>query len=48
MLQYNVGKNLEKKIYFISFYKIGDQSIFVKTNLVYLCIQKHKYTPKKI
>jgi hypothetical protein len=47
MLQYNVGKSLEKN-YFISFYKMEDRNIFVKMNVVYLCIQKHKYTPKKI
>ncbi len=40
-----LGKILEKN-YFISFYKVGDWSIFVKTNDMFLCIQKHKYTPK--
>ncbi len=46
MLEYNLGKIF--KIYIlISFYKLGDESIFVETNVVYLCIQKHKYIPKK-
>jgi hypothetical protein len=41
MLEYKLGKIL-KKIILISFYKVGDWSIFVETNVVYLCIQKHK------
>jgi hypothetical protein len=32
----------------ISFYKLGDWSIFVKTNVMYVCTQKHKHTPKTI
>jgi hypothetical protein len=47
MLQYNLGKILEKK-YFISFYKLRGWNIFVETNVMYMCTQKHKYTPKKI
>jgi hypothetical protein len=35
-----------KYIYFIFFYKFGDWNIFVETNVVYLCTQKHKYIPK--
>ncbi len=47
MLKYNLGNKLEKK-YFNSFYKVGDWSIFVETNVVHLCIQKHKYIQKII
>ncbi len=47
MLEYNLGKKLEMNN-FISFYKVGDYSIFVETNVVYLCVQKHKYIPKTI
>ncbi len=32
----------------MSVYKVGDWDIFVETNVVYLCIQKHKYIPKII
>jgi hypothetical protein len=46
MLEYNFGKTLEKK--FISFYKIGDWNIFMETNVMYMCTQKHKYIPKTI
>jgi len=48
MLEYTLGKILNKKNYFISFYKGKDWNIFVKTNVMYLCTQKHKYTPKII
>ncbi len=48
MLDYNLGKIFLKKNYFISFFKVGDWNIFVKTNVMYLCNQKHKYTPKII
>jgi hypothetical protein len=49
MLEYNLGKILEKKVFhFISFYKVRDWSVFVKMNVMYMCIQKHKYTPKKL
>jgi hypothetical protein len=45
MLEYDLGKIL--KIYvFHFFYKFGDWNIFVETNVMYLCIQKHKYIPK--
>jgi hypothetical protein len=47
MLEYNLGKIFLKKNYFISFYKVGDWNIFVKTNVMYLCTQKHKYISKK-
>ncbi len=47
MLEYNLGNLLERN-YFISFYKVGDWSIFVKKNVVYMCTQKHKYISKKI
>jgi hypothetical protein len=43
MLKYNVGKKIRKKNYFISCYKMGDWNIFVEMNVMYLCIQKHKY-----
>jgi hypothetical protein len=44
MLKYSLGKKLEKNIYiYISCYKVGDWSIFVEMNVMYLCIQKHKY-----
>jgi hypothetical protein len=49
--QYFCIYNLSKKIKlncFISFYKMRDWSIFVKTNVMYLCIQKHKYISKII
>jgi hypothetical protein len=46
MLEYTLGKILKLKNYFISFYKGKDWNIFVKTNAMYLCTQKHKYTPK--
>jgi hypothetical protein len=46
-LKYNLGKIL-KNNYFISFYKVGDWSIFVKTNVMYMFIQQHKYTLKTI
>ncbi len=46
LLEYNLGKRLEKNK-FISFYKVGDWSIFVEMNVMYLCTQKHKYIPKK-
>jgi hypothetical protein len=36
-----------KKNYFIVFYKVGDWSIFLKTNVVYMYIQKQKYIPNK-
>ncbi len=42
MLEYNLGK-IFFKTYFISIYKMGDWNIFVEMNVVYLCIQKHKY-----
>jgi hypothetical protein len=45
MLEYNLGNGLIKKK-FISFYKVGDWSIFVETTVMYLCIQKHEYIPK--
>jgi hypothetical protein len=42
MLECNLGK--KKKInYLSSFYKVGDSSIFVGTNVMYLSIQKHNY-----
>jgi hypothetical protein len=47
MLEYNLSKIFLKNL-FISFCKVGDWSIFVKTNVVYMCIQKQKYTPKII
>jgi hypothetical protein len=48
MLKYSLGKKLEKNIYiYISCYKVGDWSIFVEMNVMYLCIQKHKYIFKK-
>ncbi len=47
MLGYNLGKRLEKKLFhFISFYKVGDWNIFVKTNVMYLCIFKNIYALK--
>jgi hypothetical protein len=45
--EYNLSKTLIFKI-FISFYKVKYWSIFVETNVMYPCIQKHKYTPKTI
>jgi hypothetical protein len=48
MLEYNLGKILEKRNYFISFYKVKDYSIFVETNVMYMCIQKHNYTSQII
>jgi len=27
---------------------MSNSNIFVETNVIYLCIQKHKYTPKNI
>jgi len=47
MLEYNLGKKLEKNN-FISFYKVGDYSIFVEMNVVYMCVQKHKHITKTI
>jgi len=47
MLKYNIRKILEKKL-FHSMYKVRVLSIVVKTNVMYLCIQKHKYIPKTI
>jgi hypothetical protein len=47
MLEYNLGKILENN-YFISLYKLGDWSIFVITDIVYMCTRKHNNTPKKI
>jgi hypothetical protein len=47
MLKYNLSKILGKKK-FISFYKMGDWSIFVEIIVMYLCIQKHKYISKTI
>jgi hypothetical protein len=47
MLDITLGKILEKN-YFISFYKVGDWSIFVETNVMYMCTQKHKYIWKII
>ncbi len=47
MLEYNLGKNL-KRNYFISFYKVENWSIFVETNVMYLCTKKHEYTLKTI
>ncbi len=44
MLEFNLGKIFFLKT--ISFYKVGDWSIFVETNVVYLHTQKHKYTQK--
>jgi hypothetical protein len=41
-------QDIKKYIYFISFCKGEDWNIFVKTNAMYLCTQKHKYTPKII
>jgi len=38
VLEYNILIKILKYIYFISFYKVEDWNIFVKTNLVYLCI----------
>jgi hypothetical protein len=46
MLEYNLGKKIRKET--ISFYKMGDWNTFVETNVMYMCIQKHKYTPKII
>jgi hypothetical protein len=40
-------KNI-RKILFNFIYYVGVWSIFVKMNVVYLCIQKHKYIPKII
>jgi hypothetical protein len=40
MLEYNITKILEKKNCFISFYKVGDWSILVETNVMYMHIQK--------
>jgi hypothetical protein len=37
-----------KRNYFISFYKVGDWNVFLKTNVVYLCTYKHKCIPKII
>jgi len=45
ILEYNLKKRLE---FFFSFYKVGNWSIFVETNVMYLCTQKHKYIPKII
>jgi hypothetical protein len=42
MLEYNLGERL-KENYLSSFYKVGDWSIFVGTNVMYFCIQKHNY-----
>jgi len=47
ILEYNLDKIL-KYIYLFSSYKVGDSNIFVEINVVYLCIQKHKYIPKII
>jgi hypothetical protein len=38
MLKYNLSNVLERK-YFISFYKVRNWSIFVKKNVMYMCIQ---------
>jgi hypothetical protein len=48
VLKYNILVKILKYIYFISFYKVEDCSIFVKTNSMYLCTQKHKYISKDI
>jgi hypothetical protein len=48
LLEYNLLAKILKNIYFISFYKVGDWSIFVEKNSVYLCTQKHKYISKDI
>ncbi len=47
ILEYKLGQRFFKN-YFISFYKVRDYNIFVEMNVMYLCTQKHKYTPKKI
>jgi hypothetical protein len=46
MLEHNLGQILEKKIISFHVIKGGDWNIFVETNVMYLCIQKHKYIPK--
>jgi len=47
MLEYNLNKRLEKKLFHF-IHKVGDWIIFVETNVIYMCIQKHKYIPKTI
>jgi hypothetical protein len=46
MLEYNLSKKLEKS--FHSFYNVEDYNIFVKTIVLYMCIQKQKYMSKII
>jgi hypothetical protein len=41
MLGYNLGKILKK--YFISFYNNKKLEYICENNVVYMCIQKHKY-----
>jgi hypothetical protein len=50
VLEYNLLAKILKIYIFhiISFYKVGACSIFVKTNSMYLCTQKHKYISKDI
>jgi hypothetical protein len=46
ILEYNLGKRLKKK-HFISSYKMEDWSIFVETNVMYMCISKTQIYSKK-
>jgi hypothetical protein len=39
MLEYNIGKRLENKLFHF-IYKVGDWSIFVEMNVMYMCTQK--------
>jgi hypothetical protein len=47
MLEYNLGNIFKKKLFHFV-YKVGNWNIFVETNVMYLCIQKHEYIPKNI
>jgi hypothetical protein len=47
MLEYNLSKIYIFKNY-IPFYKAKYWNIFVEMNVMHLCTQKHKYTPKTI
>jgi hypothetical protein len=45
---YNIKIQPKQNIEIKPFNKVGDYSIFVKTNVAYLCTQKHKYITKII
>jgi len=48
MLEIQPGHDIINETISFHFTKVKDWNILVEMNVVYLCIQKHKYIPKKI